>query len=68
MKPAVVRLGNDIARQFATRCAEEAAQQIAEHIRSFWEPGMIAQLRAVAASPQAEELDPLVRQAIAHLT
>ena len=38
--PAEARMGNDIARQFAHLPPAEAAEAIALHIESFWDPRM----------------------------
>jgi len=41
MAPArVVRLANDIAAQFSFETDERAAQGIAAHVTTFWEPRM----------------------------
>lgn len=56
--PAQVRLANEIAVQFRHRPPEPAAQEIAQHIRMFWEPRMRAELlRSAATDP--DSLDPL---------
>ncbi|GAA5101753.1 formate dehydrogenase subunit delta [Haloechinothrix salitolerans] len=56
--PPPVRLANDIAAQFRHRTAQQAAQEIAQHIRMFWDPRMRAELlRCAAADPNS--LDPL---------
>lgn len=64
--PAVVRLSNDIARQFETVGPEQGARLIAEHLQSFWDPRMLTELRSVAAR-RAESLDPLVLSALTKL-
>ena len=57
--PPVVRLANDIARQFAHLPPAEAAQAVAAHLHQFWDPRMLADLaREVADDP--DRLDPLV--------
>jgi len=58
-----VRLANDVAAQFHHRDAAAGAAAVAEHIRSFWEPRMIEQLRAAAAA-DADGLDPLAVSAV----
>lgn len=56
--PPPVRLVNEIAAQFQHRPAEQAAQEIAHHIRMFWDPRMKRELlRCAAADP--DSLDPL---------
>ncbi|WP_163510645.1 formate dehydrogenase subunit delta [Fodinicola acaciae] len=44
--PPYVRLANDIAVQFTHLPMEEAAAEVAKHIRRFWEPRMRTQLLA----------------------
>ncbi len=43
---AVVRLGHDLVRNFEALPPEEAAMEIATHIRKFWEPRMRQELLA----------------------
>jgi formate dehydrogenase subunit delta len=54
---AVARMGNDIARQFAHLPAAEAAEAIARHIETFWDPSMRRELEALVASGD-DSLDP----------
>ena len=60
-----VRMATEIAAQFRNRPLDEAAADIAAHIRSFWEPRMrsrlLSQVDAGAVS------DPLVLAAAALL-
>ena len=42
----LVYMANQIARFFASRPPEAAAQGVAEHINQFWDPRMRAQLLA----------------------
>lgn len=58
-----VRLANDIAVQFHHLAPGEAAGEIANHLRMFWDPRMRAQLVAHVASGGAD-LDPLVIVAV----
>jgi formate dehydrogenase subunit delta len=58
-----VRLANEIALQFRNRRADEAATEIAKHIRDFWDPRMRADLLQRAAA-EPDTLDPLVRSAV----
>jgi len=44
--PAVVRLGHDLVRNFESLPADQAAVEIATHIRKFWEPRMRQELLA----------------------
>ena len=43
-------MGNDIARQFAHLPAAEAAEAIARHIETFWDPRMRRTLEALVAA------------------
>jgi formate dehydrogenase subunit delta len=64
--PAEARMGNDIARQFAHLPAADAAEAIARHIESFWDPRMRRTLEALAAAHD-ESLDPLLVDAAGRL-
>lgn len=44
--PPVVRLGHDLVRNFAALPPEKASQEIATHIKKFWEPRMRHELLA----------------------
>jgi formate dehydrogenase subunit delta len=61
-----VRLGNDIARQFAHLPADKATAAIAGHLRMFWDPRMRQALRKAVAAGD-DDVDPLLRDAAAHL-
>jgi formate dehydrogenase subunit delta len=50
----VVRLANDIAAQFRHLPPDEAAADVANHIRRFWDPRMRAELLALADQRQAD--------------
>jgi formate dehydrogenase subunit delta len=52
--PAVVRLANDIAAQFAYKSHDDAVASIAGHIKLFWDPRMRRQLDEYA---RAEHVD-----------
>ena len=52
------RMGNDIARQFAHLPADVAAQAVARHIETFWDPRMRRALEALVAAHD-DSLDPL---------
>ena len=56
---AEARMGNDIARQFAHFPAPEAAEAIARHIETFWDPRMRRDLEALVAAGD-DSLDPLL--------
>ncbi|MEV0388197.1 formate dehydrogenase subunit delta [Nonomuraea sp. NPDC050643] len=64
--PPHIRLSNEIAAQFRTREPAWAAQQIAAHIHSFWDPRMRARLLADAGAADGR-LDPLIMAAAALL-
>jgi formate dehydrogenase subunit delta len=59
----VVRLANDIAAQFRHLPPDEAAADVANHIRRFWDPRMRVALLEVADHQQAD-LDPGVIAAL----
>ncbi|MFC4607567.1 formate dehydrogenase subunit delta [Streptomyces maoxianensis] len=56
---AHVRLANEIAVHFRHRDPATAAEEIAAHIRAFWEPRMRARLIADAEAGNGD-LDPLI--------
>lgn len=60
--PPHVRLANDVAAQFVHRPLDEAAQAVATHLRSFWEPRMRTALLAHLAAGGAG-LDPIALRA-----
>ncbi|SFS71717.1 formate dehydrogenase subunit delta [Saccharopolyspora flava] len=53
-----VRMANDIAIQFAHLPARQAAQEVADHIRMFWDPRMKSELDHLVDAPP-QDLDPL---------
>ena len=59
-------MGNDIARQFTHLPPAEAAEAIARHIESFWDPRMRRNLEALAAAHD-DSLDPLLVDAAGRL-
>ncbi len=63
---AEARMGNDIARQFAHLPAAEAAEAIARHIETFWDPRMRLGLEGLAAEGD-DSLDPLLVDAAGRL-
>ena len=63
---AEARMGNDIARQFAHLPPAEAAEAIARHIETFWDPRMRRGLEALVAAGH-EDLDPLLVDAAGRL-
>ena len=60
------RMGNDIARQFVHLPPTLAAEAIARHIETFWDPAMRRTLEALAAAHDAS-LDPLLVDAAGRL-
>jgi formate dehydrogenase subunit delta len=42
--PPVIRLGHDLVRNFEALPPDKAAEEIATHIRKFWEPRMRREL------------------------
>ncbi len=54
--PVVWRMLDDIAAQFRHRPVEQAAPEIAAHIRSFWEPRMRAALQSEVLVPSGDDL------------
>lgn len=59
--PPELRLGGDVARALA-HLGERAPEEIATHLRKFWEPRMRA---AIVARLEAGEIDdPLLRSAV----
>ena len=55
----LVRMANQIARQFTYLSDDDAAAKVAYHLHAFWEPRMIAGLQAHAAA-QPADFDPIV--------
>lgn len=60
--PPHVRMANEIAVQFTHRPLDEAAQAVAAHMRTFWEPRMRTALLEHLAAGGAE-LDPIALRA-----
>jgi formate dehydrogenase subunit delta len=63
---AEARMGNDIARQFAHLPPAQAAEVIARHIETFWDPRMRRELEALVAEGD-DSLDPLLVDAAGRL-
>ena len=63
---AEARMGNDIARQFAHLPPAEAAESVARHIETFWDPRMRRALEALAAAHD-DSLDPVLVDAAGRL-
>jgi len=62
----LVAMANQIGRFFAGQPGDHAAEDIATHLRKFWDPhmraGILAHLRAGGVG-----LDPLVREGVENL-
>ena len=55
----LVRMANQISRQFTYLADDAAAEKVAYHLHAFWEPRMIAGLEAHAAA-RPGDFDPIV--------
>jgi formate dehydrogenase subunit delta len=64
--PAEVRMGNQIAQQFANLAPAQAAEAIARHIESFWDPRMRRTIENLVAEGD-DSLDPLLVDAVGRL-
>lgn len=62
--PDLIRMANQIAANRAHHRPAQAAGEVAQHLKSFWTPGMLKELNASAANG-GEELHPLVTEALA---
>jgi formate dehydrogenase subunit delta len=60
------RMGNDIARQFAHLSPTRAADAIAVHLETFWDPRMRRDLEALVAAGD-DSLDPRLVDAVGRL-
>jgi len=59
-------MGNDIARQFSHLPPADAAEAVARHIETFWDPRMRLALEALAAAHD-DTLDPVLVDAAGRL-
>ncbi|MBL0169925.1 MAG: formate dehydrogenase subunit delta [Gemmatimonadaceae bacterium] len=59
----LVRMANEIARNLRSLPGDEPRVATAEHVRSFWTPGMRASIMAHAEAGGAG-LDPIARDAV----
>jgi len=59
----LVRMANEIARNLRTLPGDEPSTATAEHVRSFWTPGMRASIIAHGEAGGAG-LDPIAREAV----
>ena len=60
---AVIRMGHDIARQFAHRDHDQAVKEVSAHLLKFWEPRMRAELRSCVGSGD-HEVEPILVEAV----
>jgi formate dehydrogenase subunit delta len=58
----LIRMANEIARNLSSQPGDQAGAATAEHIRSFWTPGMRSSLIAHSGD-SGEGLDPIALQA-----
>jgi formate dehydrogenase subunit delta len=58
----IVRMGNQIARQFAHLSEDEAVTAVANHLRNFWAPQMRAGLVDIVDEGD-EVLEPVLAEA-----
>ena len=58
----LIRMANEIARNLRAQAGDEAGSATAAHLRSFWTPGMRAELIAHAKAG-GEGLDPIALEA-----
>lgn len=61
-QPADVRMGHDIARAMAHHPPQRAAEEIATHLRKFWDPRMRATI--LARVDRGEPMDDLLRAGV----
>ena len=62
----LLRMVNQIARNFAYLPEEAAAERVAAHLRRFWAPAMITRLRELGACAPAG-FEPVALRAIGSL-
>ena len=60
---AVIRMGHDIARQFAHRDHDAAVEEVSAHILKFWEPRMRAELRRCVDAGD-HDIEPILAEAV----
>ncbi len=62
VQDAVIRMGNDIVRQFAHRPHNQAVEEVSAHILKFWDPRMRTELsRCIALDDH--EIEPILAEA-----
>lgn len=59
-------MAKQIATFFSSQPGQDKADNVAQHIRDFWEPRMREEFLALAADP-AQDMPDLVREAAAKL-
>lgn len=62
----LVYMANQIGRFFQSQGDKDAVAGIADHITSFWDPRMRAEIRKTLESG-GQGLDPLVREAVSQI-
>lgn len=62
----LVYMANQIARNLAAEGGDRAAEMVADHIRSFWDPAMRARIVELARTRPAA-LSPVAATAIARI-
>ncbi|MGE4247657.1 MAG: formate dehydrogenase subunit delta, partial [Parvibaculaceae bacterium] len=61
----MVRMANQIADYFRAYPHEEAVREVANHLKSFWDPRMLKKIfEAVEHRTPDDGLDPLVVEAV----
>ncbi|MFC7496406.1 MULTISPECIES: formate dehydrogenase subunit delta [unclassified Nocardioides] len=60
--PPEIRMIHNIAVQFGHLPPERAAEEIANHVRRFWDPRM--RTRLIELASERDDLDPVVRAAV----
>ncbi len=66
-KNNLVRMLNQISGFFKSYPHDEAVRETAEHIKKFWEPRMLVQLKTLLAAPETG-LDPIALEAARKVT
>ncbi|MGB7449551.1 MAG: formate dehydrogenase subunit delta [Ornithinimicrobium sp.] len=61
--PPEIRMGSDVTRALAHLPPDEASEQIATHLRKFWEPRM-RQALIDRVRTQDERVEPLLASAV----
>lgn len=62
-REAVIRMANQIAKNFVAIGHDRAVLATADHIESFWDPRM----KEAIFNCDGSELDPIAAEAVAHL-